>query len=139
MHFGGLFLSHRAGDRGGIDGKPIILHGIVENGRHLIVDRFQIGFGIAGLDHCVLPFPDRGRGDVRDRHILQIWQNFVFDDMLLRGVCSGPQAGLCVGHIEIDQRAESHGNGAFHFFQVPAFIFDSVFAQRETSLFEALP
>ena len=77
----------------------IILHGKVEDGRYLIIDRLQIGLRVrlGGLlfakgrvrraQHLVLPLPDSCRRNRRDGKVLEKGQDLQLDDKLLIPEC----------------------------------------------------
>ena len=69
--------------------QPVILHGVIENGAELIVERFQINgricfpFLVPGVDHLVLPSNHILRLDLVDLSAPEIRKNLCPQDVLL--------------------------------------------------------
>lgn len=134
-----VFGADGPGHPDGILRQIVIPHGKVEGRRHLIVYGPQIGRSIPPFDQHVLPFPDRGRGDVRHALVPEVRQYFRIENILFRGARGRPQPGPGVGHVDVDHGAERHVEAAGPFHRVFPLVLGGVGPAGKPGFFDLFP
>ena len=91
QHFIGVLLTHGSCLVAGILSQSVELHCKVEGCGKLVVDGSQIGrritsaVGTAVVNQLVLPVANIGRFDGVDRHLTEIWEDFLIEQVVLVG------------------------------------------------------